>query len=259
MQNGKVDICGMDTGTLPLLSEEEKVQLLRRMKQGDAAAREKLIGGNLRLVLSVVQRFLHRGEAPDDLFQVGCIGLIKAIDNFDLAHGVRFSTYAVPMIMGELRRYLRDFSTLRVSRSMRDLAFRAMQEREKLQTELGRQPGVQLIAERLGVDAAEVAIAMEAVTDPVSLNEPMYTEGGDAIYMEDQLRTDESENDWLSALSLRECIGTLPERERRILTLRFLQGRTQMEVAATVGISQAQVSRLEKSSLRRIRSAMQTV
>ena len=259
MQNGKVDICGMDTGTLPLLSEEEKVQLLRRMKQGDAAAREKLIGGNLRLVLSVVQRFLHRGEAPDDLFQVGCIGLIKAIDNFDLAHGVRFSTYAVPMIMGELRRYLRDFSTLRVSRSMRDLAFRAMQERERLQTELGRQPGVQLIAERLGVDAAVVAIAMEAVTDPVSLNEPMYTEGGDAIYMEDQLRTDESENDWLSALSLRECIGTLPERERRILTLRFLQGRTQMEVAATVGISQAQVSRLEKSSLRRIRSAMQTV
>ena len=259
MQNGKVDICGMDTGTLPLLSEEEKVQLLRRMKQGDAAAREKLIGGNLRLVLSVVQRFLHRGEAPDDLFQVGCIGLIKAIDNFDLAHGVRFSTYAVPMIMGELRRYLRDFSTLRVSRSMRDLAFRAMQEREKLQTELGRQPGVQLIAERHGVDAAEVAIAMEAVTDPVSLNEPMYTEGGDAIYMEDQLRTAESENDWLSALSLRECIGTLPERERRILTLRFLQGRTQMEVAATVGISQAQVSRLEKSSLRRIRSAMQTV
>ncbi|MBQ4094507.1 MAG: SigB/SigF/SigG family RNA polymerase sigma factor [Oscillospiraceae bacterium] len=257
MQNGKVDICGLDTGTLPLLTEAEKMQLLAAVRQGDSEARQTLIGGNLRLVLSVVQRFLHRGESPDDLFQVGCIGLIKAIDNFDLSHGVRFSTYAVPMIMGELRRYLRDFNTLRVSRSMRDLAFRAMQQREQLQNELGKQPSIGLIAERLGVDTAEVAVALEAVVDPVSLSEPVYTEGGDAIYMEDQLRDADGEANWLSSLSLRETIAALPERERHILTLRFMQGRTQMEVAPLVGSSQAQVSRLEKSSLQRIRAALQ--
>ena len=243
---GKVEICGVNTANLPRLSSAETEQLLSRAAQGDAAAREKLINGNLRLVLSVIQKFAQRGENVDDLFQVGCVGLIKAIDNFDPKHLVKFSTYGVPMISGEIRRYLRDNSPVRVSRSMRDTAYRVLQVKEKLTAEKGREPDVEEIAKALDIPRSEVVFAMDAICDPVSPYEPIYTDGGESITVMDQVgdvkNTDEH---WLERLALDEALGELSEREKHILSLRFYDGRTQMEVAAEVGISHAQVSRLE--------------
>ena len=251
---GKVEICGVNTSNLPRLSSAETEQLLSRAAQGDAAAREKLINGNLRLVLSVIQKFAQRGENVDDLFQVGCVGLIKAIDNFDPKHLVKFSTYGVPMISGEIRRYLRDNSPVRVSRSMRDTAYRVLQVKEKLTAEKGREPDVEEIAKALDIPRSEVVFAMDAICDPVSLYEPIYTDGGESITVMDQVgdvkNTDEH---WLERLALDEALGELSEREKHILSLRFYDGRTQMEVAAEVGISQAQVSRLEKNAIGHIR------
>lgn len=251
---GKVEICGVNTANLPRLSSAETEKLLARAAQGDAAAREKLINGNLRLVLSVIQKFAQRGENVDDLFQVGCVGLIKAIDNFDPKHLVKFSTYGVPMISGEIRRYLRDNSPVRVSRSMRDTAYRVLQVKEKLTAEKGREPDVDEIAKALDIPRSEVVFAMDAICDPVSLYEPIYTDGGESITVMDQVgdvkNTDEH---WLERLALDEALGELSEREKHILSLRFYDGRTQMEVAAEVGISQAQVSRLEKNAIGHIR------
>lgn len=251
---GKVEICGVNTANLPRLSSAETEKLLSRAAQGDAAAREKLINGNLRLVLSVIQKFAQRGENVDDLFQVGCVGLIKAIDNFDPKHMVKFSTYGVPMISGEIRRYLRDNSPVRVSRSMRDTAYRVLQVKEKLTAEKGREPDVDEIAKALDIPRSEVVFAMDAICDPVSLYEPIYTDGGESITVMDQVgdvkNTDEH---WLERLALDEALGELSEREKHILSLRFYDGRTQMEVAAEVGISQAQVSRLEKNAIGHIR------
>ena len=254
---GKVEICGVNTADLKVLSSEACRALLIRAKHGDTDAREQLIAGNLRLVLSVIQKFIGRGENVDDLFQVGCIGLIKAIDNFDTTQNVKFSTYGVPMIAGEIRRYLRDNSSVRVSRSMRDTAYRVLQAREKLQREQQREPTVEQIARELGIRREEVVFAMDAVCDPVSLFEPIYSDGGDAVCVMDQVRdrknTDEQ---WIESITLREAISHLSEREKRILALRFEAGRTQMEVAGQIGISQAQVSRLEKSAIRSIRKAI---
>lgn len=251
---GKVEICGVNTARLPVLKNEETEQLLQKTRQGDAAARERLISGNLRLVLSVIQRFARRSDNLDDLFQVGVIGLIKAIDNFDPSHEVRFSTYGVPMISGEIRRYLRDNSALRVSRSMRDTAYRVLQAKEQLTGEKGREPDVDEIAAFLGIPRSEVVFAMDAVCEPVSLYEPVYTDGGESVCVMDQVgdsrSTDES---WLEQIALSEAIASLSDREKRILSLRFYEGRTQMEVAAQVGISQAQVSRLEKTAIGRIK------
>ena len=257
MYAGKVEICGVDTARLPVLSEAEKSRLIKAARAGDRQARQEMVQGNLRLVLSVVQKFAGRGENMDDLFQVGCIGLIKAIDNFDPAQNVRFSTYGVPMISGEIRRYLRDNSPIRVSRSLRDTAYRVLQAREKLQREQQREPTVEQIARELGIRREEVVFAMDAVCDPVSLFEPIYSDGGDAVCVMDQVRdrknTDEQ---WIESITLREAISHLSEREKRILALRFEAGRTQMEVAGQIGISQAQVSRLEKSAIRSIRKAI---
>ena len=251
---GKVELCGVDTARLQLIKSGEMDELLRRSHSGDAAAREKLICGNLRLVLSVIQRFSGRGASADDLFQVGCIGLMKAIDNFDVSQNVRFSTYGVPMIIGEIRRYLRDNSALRVSRSVRDTAYRILQAKEKLMSRDQREPTVEQIARELGIPREEVVFAMEAVTEPVSLYEPVYTGSGDALYIMDQVRdTKNTDESWTERLALNEAISRLSERERRILALRFYEGRTQMEVSAEIGISQAQVSRLEKSALGKIR------
>jgi len=236
-----------------VLKESEKVELLKQMQAGDPTAREKLITGNLKLVLSVIQRFDRRGENPNDLFQVGCIGLMKAIDNFDLSQGVRFSTYAVPMIIGELRRYLRDFNPVRVSRSLRDTAYRAMQAREQLEKSLGREPTLAETSDAVGLSRREVAAALASVVEPVSLEEPVYSDGGDAVYMMDQVRDTDGEDSWISALEFRQTVQDLPERERRIVELRYLLGKTQMEVAREIGISQAQVSRLEKSALQQFR------
>ena len=251
---GKVEICGVNTAKLPVLKNEETEELLRRTAAGDMAAREKLIHGNLRLVLSVIQRFSRRGENVDDLFQVGCIGLIKAIDNFDPSHEVKFSTYGVPMIAGEIRRYLRDNSVLRVSRSMRDTAYKVLQAKEQFTALHGREPEVEEIANMLGVDRREVVFAMDAICDPVSLYEPIYTDGGESLCVMDQVgdskNTDES---WLERIALSAAIDSLGEREKRILAMRFYDGRTQMEVAAQVGISQAQVSRLEKNAIGQIK------
>ena len=254
---GKVELCGVDTSRLPVLKNEEMMELLRRSVGGDSSAREQLICGNLRLVLSVIQRFLGRGANADDLFQVGCIGLIKAIDNFDLSQCVRFSTYAVPMIIGEIRRYLRDNSSLRISRSMRDTAYRVLQAREKLVARSQREPTVEEIARELDIPREEVVIAMDAMADPVSLYEPVYADGGDAMCVMDQV-PDRSNSDetWLRQLALKEAISRLGPRERRILAMRFYQGMTQMEVSARIGISQAQVSRLEKSAVGSIRQAL---
>ena len=250
----KVELCGVDTAQLPVLSEAEKRQLLTRARAGDAAARQAMIEGNLRLVLSVVQRFAQRGENLDDLFQVGCIGLIKAIDNFDPAQQVRFSTYGVPMIIGEIRRYLRDNSSIRVSRSMRDTAYRVLQAREKLQREQQREPTVEQIARELGIRREEVVFAMDAVCDPVSLFEPIYSDGGDAVCVMDQVRdTKNTDEDWLEQIALKEAMARLSERERQILALRYSDGKTQMEVSSEIGISQAQVSRLEKAALEQFR------
>ncbi len=251
---GKVEISCVNTAKLPLLSSQETETLLRQARDGDHAARERLIHGNLRLVLSVIQRFLGRGENADDLFQVGCIGLMKAIDNFDPAHAVKFSTYGVPMIAGEIRRYLRDNSAMRISCGMRDVAYRALQTREKLTAERGREPDVDEIAAALGVPRSEVIFAMDAICEPVSLYEPVYTESGENVTMMDQVGdTKNTDEHWLIRLALSEALDALSEREKRILSLRFLDGRTQMEVAGEIGISQAQVSRLEKGAVERIK------
>ncbi len=255
MQGNKVEICGVDTSRLPVLTHKQMMALFERIHAGDEAAREEFIQGNLRLVLSVIQRFGSRGENPDDLFQVGCIGLIKAIDNFDVSQNVRFSTYAVPMIIGEIRRYLRDNNTIRVSRSMRDMAYKALQARDSLVYEKGREPTVTEIAQNLGVNREEVVFAMDAIQDPVSLFEPLFHDaGGDACYVGDQVSDERvSDDKWLESLSLRQAMEHLSGRERHILYMRFFQGRTQMEVAEDIGISQAQVSRLEKGALKQMR------
>ena len=250
----KVELCGVNTAQLPVLSESEKRQLLLQAHAGDAGARERMVEGNLRLVLSVVQRFAQRGESLDDLFQVGCIGLIKAIDNFDPAQPVRFSTYGVPMIIGEIRRFLRDNNALRVSRSLRDTAYRAMQARETLEKQLGREPTMDEIAGEAGLSRREVTAALESVVEPVSLEEPVYTDGGDAMYLIDQVRDPDGEDSWISGLQFRQTVAGLTPREKRIMELRYLQGKTQMEVAQEIGISQAQVSRLEKGALNQFRA-----
>lgn len=250
----KVEIAGVNTANLKVLKETEKTELLKRVKAGDMEARDELIRGNLRLVLSVIQRFMGRGERADDLFQVGCIGLIKSIDNFDISQNVRFSTYAVPMIMGELRRYLRDNAPVRVSRSMRDLAYRAMQSREKLTAEKGCEPKIEDIAKDIGVPRQEVVVALEAISEPISLYEPVFSESGDTIYVLDQLGDHNDDMNWLNEISLKEAIAGLGKREKRILDLRFFRGKTQVEVAKEIGISQAQVSRLEKGALNKIKN-----
>ena len=251
---GKVEICGVNTAKLKVLKNEETAELLKRTKQGDMKAREELIAGNLRLVLSVIQKFTNRGENVDDLFQVGCIGLIKAIDNFNVDLDVRFSTYGVPMIIGEIRRYLRDNSSLRVSRSMRDTAYKFLQAKERYISEHQKEPTIEEIAQMLEIKREEVVFALDAIVDPVSLYEPVYSDGGDTICVMDQVRdsknTDES---WLEQIALKEAISRLSERERHILNLRFFEGKTQMEVSAEVGISQAQVSRLEKNAINQIK------
>lgn len=250
----KVELCGVNTAQLPVLSEAEKRQLLLQAHAGDASARERMVEGNLRLVLSVVQRFAQRGENLDDLFQVGCIGLIKAIDNFDPAQPVRFSTYGVPMIIGEIRRFLRDNNALRVSRSLRDTAYRAMQAREALEKQLGREPTMDEIAGAAGLSRREVTAALESVVEPVSLEEPVYTDGGDAMYLIDQVRDPDGEDSWISGLQFRQTVAGLTPREKRIMELRYFKGKTQMEVAQEIGISQAQVSRLEKGALNQFRA-----
>ena len=248
---GKVEIAGVNTAKLKVLKNEETMELLRRTKAGDQEARRELIEGNLRLVLSVIQRFAGRGENADDLFQVGCVGLIKAIDNFDINQPVRFSTYGVPMIIGEIRRYLRDNSAIRVSRSMRDTAYKVLQVRDKYLAENQREPTVEQIAQELGIPREEVVFAMDAIVDPVSLYEPVYSDGGDAICVMDQVSdTRNTDEAWTDRIALKEAMKRLDDRERRILSLRFYEGKTQMEVSAEVGISQAQVSRLEKNALK---------
>lgn len=260
MQYGKVEICGVNTSRLKLLSEDKKRELLQRIHSGTPGerkqAREEMINGNLRLVLSVIQRFVGRGENPDDLFQVGVIGLIKAIDNFDPELDVRFSTYGVPMIIGEIRRYLRDNNAVRVSRSMRDTAYRAMQIKEQLTARNNREPTVEEIARLMDTPKENVVLALEAVVEPVSLYEPVFSDGGDTVYVMDQIGDNSDDNTWLEELALKEAIQNLSEREKRILTLRFFRGKTQMEVAAAIGISQAQVSRIEKNALNSIKKNM---
>ena len=256
MYINKVEICGVNTSKLKVLKEKEKMELLARARQGDKAAREELISGNLRLVLSVVQKFTNRGEVLDDLFQVGCIGLIKAIDNFDPGQEVRFSTYGVPMIIGEIRRYLRDNNSVRVSRSMRDLAYKAMQTKEQLTASALREPTVDEIAAAMGVRREEVVMALEAIVEPLSLYDPVYSDGGDPIYVMDQIGDREDDSEWLDEILLRQAIGDLSQREKRILSLRFFSGKTQVEVAKEIGISQAQVSRVEKGALRRIKGKL---
>lgn len=254
---GKVEICGINTADLKVLKNDEMMALLRRCHEGDKSAREQLICGNLRLVLSVIQRFLGRGENVDDLFQVGCIGLIKAIDNFDIRQPVRFSTYGVPMIVGEIRRYLRDNSAIRVSRSMRDTAYRVLQTREQLMSQNQREPTVEQIAAQLGIPREEVVMAMDAIVDPVSLYEPVYSDAGDNVCVMDQVRdSNNSDEHWLEQISLKDAIARLDKRQRNILALRFCQGKTQMEVSSEIGISQAQVSRLEKSAIACIKREM---
>jgi len=254
MQFNKVEICGVNTAKLKVLKESEKMELLQRMNAGDRRAREELVNGNLRLVLSVVQRFTNRGENLDDLFQVGCIGLIKAIDNFDVSQNVRFSTYAVPMIIGEIRRYLRDNNAVRVSRSIRDTAYHAMQAKERLVNRLQRDPSVEEIAKEMDLPKEEVVLALEAIVEPISLNEPVYSDGGDTIYVMDQIGDKNDDVAWLDEIMLRQSIKALGAREKKILYLRFLQGKTQTEVAKEIGISQAQVSRLEKGALEQIKN-----
>ncbi|MGN0976053.1 MAG: RNA polymerase sporulation sigma factor SigG [Gemmiger sp.] len=253
MYSGKVEICGVNTAQLPVLNEKEKSALLRQAHEGDSAARQKMIQGNLRLVLSVVQKFAGRGENLDDLFQVGCIGLIKAVDHFDPDLNVRFSTYGVPMIVGEIRRFLRDNNAVRVSRSIRDLAYHALQAREALQKELGCEPRISQIAQRLGAPPESVAMALESIVEPTSLYEPAYGDGDDAVEVMDQIRADGGEESWISDIMFRDTVRALSDREKRIMSLRYLRGKTQMEVAREIGISQAQVSRLEKNALCRIK------
>ena len=253
---GKVEICGVNTSKLKVLRNEETMELLRRTKEGDKEAREKLIQGNLRLVLSVIQKFMGRGENADDLFQVGCVGLIKAIDNFDISQPVRFSTYGVPMIVGEIRRFLRDNNAVRVSRSVRDVAYKAMQAREALQKSLGREPKMAEIAEQLDLPQNTVTLALESVVDPVSLYEPVYSDGADTIYVMDQIGDSGGEDSWISSIMFRDTVKALTDREKKIMALRYLAGKTQVEVAKEIGISQAQVSRLEKCALGRIKAQL---
>ena len=253
MYSGKVEICGVNTAQLPVLSERQKTELLTRARAGDKVARQKMIQGNLRLVLSVVQKFSGRGENLDDLFQVGCIGLIKAIDHFDPSLKVRFSTYGVPMIVGETRRFLRDNAPVRVSRSIRDLAYHSMQAREELQKQTGREPRVSEIAARLGATPENVAMALESVVEPVSLYEPAYTDGDESVALMDRVPEAGGEESWVSSIMFKDTMRTLSQRERRIISLRYLSGKTQVQVAREIGISQAQVSRLEKNALCRIR------
>lgn len=253
MQYGKVEICGVNTSQLKLLKESEKRELLNIIKNGSPAekkkARDKMINGNLRLVLSVIQRFTNRGENPDDLFQVGVIGLIKAIDNFNPTLDVRFSTYGVPMIIGEIRRFLRDNNSVRVSRSMRDTAYRAMQIKEQLTNKNNREPTVEEIAEIMEMPKEQVVLALEAIVEPVSLYEPVFSDGNDTIYVMDQIGDKNDDSTWLEEIAVKEAITNLSDREKRILSMRFFRGKTQMEVAAEIGISQAQVSRIEKGAL----------
>lgn len=253
MQWGKVEICGVNTSNLKLLKESEKLNLLKEIRKGNKKARDELIEGNLRLVLSVIQRFTNRGENLDDLFQVGCIGLIKSIDNFDVNQNVKFSTYAVPMIIGEIRRYLRDYNSVRVSRSMRDTAYHAMQVREEIQNNTNREATIEEIADKLELPRQQVVIALESIVDPVSLYEPVYSDGGDTIYVMDQIGDNSSEQDWIDEILIKESIKNLSKREKKILSMRFMKGMTQMEVAQEVGISQAQVSRLEKGAIKKIK------
>ncbi len=250
----KVEISNVDTSKLPVLSNEEKNELFIKIKQGDEEARERFINGNLRLVLSVLQRFSGRCESIDDLFQVGCVGLIKSIDNFDVSLNVQFSTYAVPMIIGEIRRYLRDNNPIRVSRSVRDLAYKALQAKEKLTKEFNREPTVEQIAKEVGVDKEDIVFSFEAIQDPLSLQEPIYNDGSESIYIIDQV-SDHKENDehWVDSITIQQAMKKLNEREKMIITKRFFDGRTQMEVAEEIGISQAQVSRLEKDAIGRIK------
>ena len=250
----KVEICGVNTAKLPVLTHEEKDVLFKRIKSGDKSAREEFINGNLRLVLSVIQRFSGRGENMDDLFQVGCIGLMKSIDNFDPSYNVKFSTYAVPMIIGEVRRYLRDNNSIRVSRSLRDIAYKALKVREELMNKNEKDPTVEEIAKALELPKEDVVQALDAIQDPMSLYEPIYNDGGDAIFVIDQVSDEKSvDENWLEKISLKEAMKRLGEREKHILTLRFFKGRTQMEVAQEIGISQAQVSRLEKTALKHVK------
>jgi len=253
----KVEICGVNTAKLKVLSNEEKIELLKKSKEGDSKAREKLISGNLKLVLSVIQSFQNRGENPDDLFQVGCIGLIKAVDNFDISLDVKFSTYAVPMILGEVRRYLRDNNMVRVSRSLRDMAYKSLQAKERLSVRLSREPTIDEIAKEIGESPQNVTNALDAIIDPISLYDPVYSDSGDSIYVLDQIK-DTSCNDetWINNIAISEAIKKLGERERKILLLRFYNGKTQTEVSDEIGISQAQVSRLEKHALEKIKKQM---
>lgn len=254
MLNNKVEICGVNTSKLPLLSKKEKEELFLKIKEGDNDARNKFINGNLRLVLSVIQRFNGRGENPDDLFQVGCVGLIKAIDNFDLNQNVQFSTYAVPMIIGEVKRYLRDNNSIRVSRSVRDLAYKVIQYKEKYLKENGKEPQIEEIAKELEVSKEEIGFSLDAIQDPVSLQEPVYNDGSESIYVMDQVKdkknTDES---WAEKMTIESALEKLNDKEKMIVMKRFFDGRTQMEVAEEIGISQAQVSRLEKSAIQHIK------
>ncbi len=254
MTRNKVEICGVDTSKLPVLKNDEMRELFKQMQSGESSsAREKLVNGNLRLVLSVIQRFNNRGEYVDDLFQVGCIGLMKSIDNFDLSQNVKFSTYAVPMIIGEIRRYLRDNNPIRVSRSLRDIAYKALQVRERLMSETSREPTSEEIAKALDVTYEEVVFALDAIQDPVSLFEPIYNDGGDPIFVMDQLSDEKSKDStWINEIALKDGMRRLNEREKMILKKRFFQGKTQMEVADEIGISQAQVSRLEKAAIRQM-------
>lgn len=260
MLYNKVEICGVNTSKLPVLSEERKQQLLMIIKNGTdqqkKAARDEMINGNLRLVLSVIQKFAGRGENPDDLFQVGCIGLIKAIDNFDCEKDVKFSTYGVPMIIGEVRRHLRDYNTVKVSRSMRDIAYRAMQVKEELTTRNNREPTIEQIAQELDIPKENVVIALESIVEPISLYEPVFSDGTDTIYVMDQIGSSDDDEKWLSELALKDAVKSLSIREKQILALRYYKGKTQTEVAEEIGISQAQVSRLEKNTLMKIRNAM---
>mgnify|MGYP000906297618 CR=1 FL=1 len=250
----KVEICGVNTSKLPVLTNTKMRELLGKIKTGERQAREEMIQGNLRLVLSVIQRFNNRGENVDDLFQVGCIGLMKAIDNFDLSQNVKFSTYAVPMIIGEIRRYLRDNNPIRVSRSLRDIAYKALQVRDALTSKNGQEPTIAEIAAVLNIDREEIVFALDAIQEPISLFEPIYHDGGDPIFVMDQISDEKDlDNQWLEGISIRDAMSRLNDREKEILKMRFFDGRTQMEVAEEIGISQAQVSRLEKTALKNIR------
>ncbi|MEG1994545.1 MAG: RNA polymerase sporulation sigma factor SigG [Oscillospiraceae bacterium] len=256
MYINKVELCGVNTAKLKVMKEKEKQELLLRVREGDTSARDMLVEGNLRLVLSVVQKFTQRGENLDDLFQVGCIGLIKAIDNFNIDLQLRFSTYAVPMIIGEIRRYLRDNNSIRVSRSLKDTAYKAMQVKEMLINRNGKEPTIEEISKEMGQKKADVVLALESIVSPVSLSEPLYSDGTDTVYVMDQISDKTSESDWLSSMSIRDTIKELNSREKNILTKRFFEGKTQMEVAKEIGISQAQVSRLEKGAIDKIKEKL---